>query len=233
MIFNSQLGRTCMKRLGLLTTLLLSMSAANAASILPNLTYFLNDHPDGNLTDVLNGITYGLRLDDPIFSMAGSGGDGSNGAKTFSTTQETASVSLFWDNMGDMNDANDIVTITGQLSRNSDNSIWDVTYTLTDITSMTDGFAAATASGTLSNGGDVFTLTGEQNTSGYVFLALGDGHRLDNDTTSEVARGWLLPNGPTEDWLVTLTPVPVPAALPLLLSGVLGISLFSRKRKSI
>lgn len=218
-----------MKRLGLAIILLFTISAANAASVIPNLTYILGDHPDGNLTS-LPDVSYGLRLDDPTFSMVGSGGDGSNGAKTFSTTQETASVSLFWDNMADMDDSNDIVTITGQLSRNSDNSIWDLTYTLTDITAVTDGFAAASASGTLSNGGTNFTLDGEANTSGYVFLALGDGHRLANDTTSEVARGWLLPPGPTEDWLVTLTPVPVPAALPLLLSGILGFSFFSRKK---
>ena len=34
----------------------------------------------------------------------------------------------------------------------------------------------------------------------------------------------------TNDWLVTMQPVPVPAALPLLASGLLGFSVFARKK---
>ncbi len=228
-----------MKRLGLSIILIVSAMTANAATVVPNLTYILGDHPDGNLTS-LPDITYGLRLDDGSFSLFGSGGDGSEAARTFSTTQETAFVSLFWDNMGDMDDSNDIATITGTLSRNSDNSIWNVTYTLTDITAVTDGFIAKSATGTLSNGGDIFALDGEAQTSpaivvdgtsytDLVFLALGDGHRLSGDTTSEVIRGWLLPTGPTEDWLTTLTPVPLPAAVWLFGTALAGLIGFSRK----
>ena len=36
----------------------------------------------------------------------------------------------------------------------------------------------------------------------------------------------------TNDWLVQLQPVPIPAALPMLLSGLLGFSVFSRRRKA-
>jgi hypothetical protein len=34
----------------------------------------------------------------------------------------------------------------------------------------------------------------------------------------------------SNDWLVQMTPVPVPAALPLLASGLLGFSVFSRRK---
>lgn len=209
-------------------TCLFFASTANAAMVLPNVTYILGDHPDAALQN-LPDITYGLRLDSQ--ANTGSGGDGTNAAKTFSTTQETASVSLFWDNMGDMDDTNDVVTISGQLSRNSNNSIWDVIYTLTDITAVADGFKAKVGSGTVSNGGDIFNLDGKANGGGYVFLGLGDGHRLGGGN-EEVGRGWFEPGSSTDDWLVTLTPVPVPAALPLLLSGILGFSMFSNRRRS-
>lgn len=218
-----------MKFWGLSFIALLSMSAANAAMVLPNLTYILGDHPDANLQS-LPDVSYGLRIDS-IANM-GSGGNGSDAAKTFSTTQETASVSLFWDDMNDSDDTNDVVTIMGQVSRNSNDSIWDVIYTLTDITAVADGFVAGAGTGTLSDGTDSFDLTGETNNQNYVFLGLGDGHRLSNDGTSEVGRGWLEPNGSTDDWLVTLTPVPVPAALPLLLSGLLGFSVFGRRKSA-
>ena len=216
-----------MKFWGLFFICLVTASTANAAMVLPNITYFLGDHPDAAL-QTLPDITYGLRLDSK--ADLGSGGDGTNAAKTFSTTQETASVTLFWDNMGDMDDSNDIVTITGQLSRNSNSSIWDVLYTLTDITAVANGFKAETGSGSISNGGDIFNLDGIANGNGYVFLGLADGHRLGGGD-EEVGRGWLEPGSSTDDWLVTLTPVPVPAALPLLISGILGFSIFSHRRK--
>jgi len=141
-----------MKFWGLFFICLLTASTANSAIVLPNITYFLGDHPDAALQSIPD-ITYGLRLDSK--ADLGSGGDGTNAAKTFSTTQETASVTLFRDNMGDMDDSNDIVTITGQLSRNSNSSIWDVLYTLTDITAVANGFKAETGAGSISNGGNI------------------------------------------------------------------------------
>ncbi|MEM8843998.1 MAG: PEP-CTERM sorting domain-containing protein [Pseudomonadota bacterium] len=36
----------------------------------------------------------------------------------------------------------------------------------------------------------------------------------------------------SNDWLVTMNPVPVPAALPLLASGLLGFSVFSRRKNA-
>ena len=96
----------------------------------------------------------------------------------------------------------------------------------------TGGFKATGGVGTITHSMDtmiVFALTGKTNTNGYSFYALGDGHRISHDYTSDVGRGWI--EAPyTNDWLVQFTPVPVPAALPLLLSGLLGFSLFSRKK---
>lgn len=222
-----------MKRWGLGITLLFATTASNAAAVLPNITYTLGDHPDASLQN-LPDITYGLRVDS--ISTFGIGGDATNAAKTFSTTQETASVSLLWDNMGDSDNTNDVATITGQLSRNSDNSIWDVSYTLTDIIAAADGFKAETGSGTISNGSDVFNIQGQQDNNGYIFLALGDGHRLSGDYSSEVGRGWIEPQAgsanTTDDWLVTLTPVPVPAALPLLFSGLAGFAFIGRRKRA-
>lgn len=189
--------------------------SAQAASVLPNLTYILSDHPDAALTS-LPTVTYGLRLD----QLGGTGAE-----RTFSTTQDGAQTELFWDTSG----IEDEVRITGTVSRNSDNSIWNVNYILSDIVSDPLGFTAGSGSGTLSDGVTTINLDGETNSAGFVFLALGDGHRLAGDNTSEVGRGWLLPNGSTDDWLVTLTPVPVPAALPMFFAGLFGLYKFRKK----
>ncbi|MEM7401032.1 MAG: hypothetical protein AAF304_03675 [Pseudomonadota bacterium] len=191
----------------------LYMSVAQAASVIPNLTYVLSDHPDAVLTN-LPDVTYGIRLDQL---------GGSDANRTFSTTQDGALTTLFWDDMGNGNSADDIVSITGTVSRNSDNSIWNVSYTLTGIIEDTSGFVATAGSGALTNGAMSIQLIGEANIENYVFLALGDGHRISGDNTSEVGRGWLEPNSSTDDWLVRLTPVPIPAALPLFFVGLLSI----------
>jgi len=58
---------------------------------------------------------------------------------------------------------------------------------------------------------EIFNLDGIANGNGYVFLGLADGHRLGGGD-EEVGRGWLEPGSSTDDWLVSLTPVPIPAA---------------------
>lgn len=212
-----------MKVWGLLTILILStLSLANAAQVVPG-QYLLLDHPDGQLFKS-DGVPYGLRLDE--FANFGTGGDGSVGAKTFSTQANGVSAILNWDGGA-------IATITGTLNRNSNDSVWDVIYTLTGVSAVAGvngGFVASGGSGILTNGLDQIILTGVLDGSD-VFRALGDGHRLPGNS-EQVARGWLSPNGTTNDWLVQLTPVPIPAALPLLISGLLGFSFFSRRNRT-
>ena len=69
------------------------------------------------------------------------------------------------------------------------------------------------------------TLTGLQNGSGFVFVFLADGHRIDGDSDTPVGRGWLQGSG-TNDWLVM---VPEPGTLFLLGSGLLGLTLYGRR----
>lgn len=228
-----------MKRWGLFILLSFIVSSAHSAMIVQETTYILSDHPDAALTDLMNDITYGLRLD----SLGGSDAE-----RTFSTTQDGALVKLLW--------SGSTVTIEGKVSRNSDNSLWDVLYTLTDVTAATgafNGFEAllsegAMGSGTLSDGSDTFILSGQAD-DGVLFTALNDGHRCEAPTTSNeacttdaIGRGWLRVGQDKDDyykdftkgsndWLVQLTPVPIPAALPLLLSGLLGFTFFARKSK--
>ncbi|MDW3094069.1 MAG: PEP-CTERM sorting domain-containing protein [Gammaproteobacteria bacterium] len=211
-----------MKVWGLLALLILSASSlANAAQVTPG-QYLLLDHPDGALFKS-DGVPYGLRLDDQ--ANFGTGGNGSVGAKTFSTQANGVSAILDWD-------GGTTATITGTLNRNSNDSVWDVVYTLTGVSAVAGangGFVATAGSGTLTNGSDQIILAGVLDGSD-VFRAFGDGHRLPGNS-EQVARGWLSPNGSTNDWLVQLTPVPVPAALPLLISALMGFSFFSRRRR--
>ena len=206
-----------MKSVGLFLLFILTTSASHA-SIIENQQYLLEDHPDSALS--ADG-PYGLRLDS--FANEGSGGDWGNASKTFSTQQNSASAMLIWNG--------NTASITGTLSRNSNGSIWNVIYNLYEVSAVAGGFQATVGAGMLTsatNPMEFFILAGKANDAGIVFSALGDGHRLDNNY-GQVARGWLQGDN-TNDWLVKLTPVPVPAALPLLISGLLGFSFFSRKK---
>ena len=225
-----------MKRWGLFILLSFVISSAHSAMVEQGTLYTLSDHPDSVLTS-LPDITYGLRLD----SLGGSAAE-----RTFSTTQNGAFVTLLW--------SGNTVTIEGEVSRNSDDSLWNVLYTLTGITPVAGSglevlLASGSGSGVISDGMNSFQLAGQANTAGTIFSALGDGHRCEAPTTSgeacttdAIGRGWLRVGQDKDDyykdftkgsndWLVQLTPVPIPAALPLFLSGLLGFSFFSRKSK--
>lgn len=229
-----------MKRWGFLILLSLVISSAHSAMVEPDIEYVLSDHPDASLTDLMNDITYGLRLD----SLGGSAA-----ARTFSTTQDGARVTLLWNGM------TDTVVISGQVSRNSDNLLWDIMYTLNDASEvlgsgfevLDNNMSPPEGTGFIERGSDRFDLTGTVDPlPGIIFRALGDAHRCESPTTSGeacssdlIARGWLrvkneygydITKG-LNDWLVQLTPVPIPAALPLLLSGLLGFTFFARKAK--
>jgi hypothetical protein len=76
-------------------------------------------------------------------------------------------------------------------------------------------------------GADQLTTLTDDNANAFVFLQ--DGHRLANDNTSWVGRGWIALNGETstagtQDWLFTATLVPTPGAASLLgLAALVGV----------
>lgn len=187
-------------------------------------TYQLFDHGHGQL-----GPYYGLRLD----------GHFNNTNQVFSASSGGAMVSLTWD-------GNQSAVISGTLAYNSNAStppatnaqLSTVTYTLSNITVLQNGFTAIRGSGEVCGGvlATCINLIGKQkDNNGPAFEFLGDGHRIDNNNDSLVGRGWVNGDGPFNDWLVKgpSAVVPVPAALPLLGSalGILGFAGWRRRRK--
>jgi len=204
-----------MKAIGLILFFVLTMGAAHAA-VVENQQYLLLDHPDGALTS--DTVHYGLRLDSLLPNGAG---------PTFSVERNGASVILEW--------VGDTATIAGTVWNNATNELWSVMQTLTGVTSVAGGFQAAGGSLTVTDP-SANTFLFDATPAGNVFTADNSGHRCSGhaDCGPLVARGWVVPRffdpAGSNDWLVQLTPVPVPAALPLLISGLLGFSFFSRRK---
>jgi len=197
--------------------------AALADTVIPG-RYFLLDHPDGSISPP----PYGLRLDivDPPNGVG----------PTFSVTTGGASVVLDWD-------GGTTATIRGSIYNNETGNLWTLEHILTDISVLggnNGGFTAANGTMTVGvaaadvalYGASTFTFFSVP-AGGEAFVAAGDDHRCGNraDCGPQVARGWLkltgepLANGgaTVEDWLVQLTPVPLPAAAWLLLTGLAGL----------
>lgn len=174
---------------------------AGAGTILPG-QYQLLDHPDGAISPP----PYGLRVD--ALGL------------TFSTELGGANVILEWDGGA-------TASITGTLY-GSDGDLWEVDYQLSGVAPAPGnlGFNATAGTGTLTDVlTNVYALNGNTDGSGYVFSFLADGHRLGahpgfGDADTAVGRGWLLPPGTTDDWLVRAVPVPEPGTALLLCLGL-------------
>ena len=183
-------------------------ASAAAGTILPGIYTFL-DHGDGT-----EGPAYGLRVD----SLG----------KIFSVELNGANVTLDWT-------GGTTATISGTLNENSNGgnggagAIWTVNYVLTGVTAVgTQGFVATAASGTLTDPFNVDTiLTGLPNGSGNAFEFLADGHRISGDIDTPVGRGWLVPPGTVDDWIVRAVPEPATGALVSL--GLIGLAIFRRR----
>jgi hypothetical protein len=186
--------------------LVLATSVAQAGTILPG-QYFLLDHGDGDL-----GPDYGLRVDAI--------------GETFSFELGGAQIILDWNGGA-------TATISGTARNNSTGQLWDLTYTLSGVTGVGAnlGFSATAGSGTLTDPlSNVTILTGEQDTSGSVFDFLADGFRISGDNDTPIGRGWLLPQGSVDDFLVRATLVPEPGTALLLGLGLTAIGLRQRRR---
>lgn len=203
-----------MRTVGLVLLYVLTISASHA-SIVQNQQYLLLDHPDGALT---SSGPYGLRLDSLLPDGAG---------PTFSVELNGASAILEW--------VGDTATIVGKVWNNSTNELWSVMQTFAGVTAVKGGFQAAGGLLTVTNP-SMNQFLFDATPAGNVFTADNSGHRCGghSDCGPLVARGWVIPQNfdpvGSNDWLVQLTPVPIPAALPLLISGLLGFSFFSRKK---
>lgn len=230
--FNTLLG------IALAGVFALSASHQAQATII---TWDLLDHGDGQL-----GPFYGLRLDDPLATnTAGPGPDDNKsrlfsfgGASTavlkFDTVLETASIS------GTIveNGFGGTAACAGGVAHSpGDCSIWDLAYDLTGVVvdpsgDPFEGFTATGGSGSVSLG----TLTlelGAKKSGAFSFLWLPDGHRLDNDNSTLVGRGWVDPESTSSganDFLFQGVLVPEPGAFALLGVGLLGLGVLRRRK---
>lgn len=190
----------------------LLLAGAPSAFAAP-VSFVLGDHPDGALYNGTDN-PYGLRYDDTdsIYSV-GDNLAGSVGGP----------VILTFDPMNLAAGA----TISGTVVDVDDSSVWTLVYTLSGLTAAPNGgFIAQKGEGTMTDGSDVIVLTGKSDGTG-VFIFDDDGHRLPGDT-GWVGRGWLKGDG-TNDFLVTATVVPVPAALWLFAPALLGLAGLRRR----
>lgn len=180
--------------------------------------YRLLDHGGGGL-----GPDYGLRFD--YLGLANN---------TFSVEKAGANVHLVFD------DVAKTASINGQVSHNGLGGLFDLTYTLTGIQNLSGGgFTATGGSGNLSGvvpGMPGTTVNqdfdGKQNGSSIASILAFDGHRINNDSSTGVFRGWIVnENRPCcNDFLVQVTPVPLPATLVLFLTGIAGLGVVARRR---
>ena len=182
--------------------------ASDAGTIVSPSIYRFLDHGDGK-----QGPDYGLRLD----SLG----------KLFSVEMGGAEVLLGWD-------GGDTASIMGTLFDPDSGQLWDVEYEVSGITSDAEGFDATAGSGFLTDPddpGNPIPMTGKQNGSGIAFTFRADGHRLEpEDSMVPVGRGWLLPDGSIDDWLVRGEfVVPEPTTVLLLAMGLTVIA-FRRRR---
>lgn len=209
--------KTLQRALAIVAMMTIAMSAF-ADAVTPGI-YRLLDHPDGAISPP----PYGLRVDflDP---PPGQG-------PTFSTELGGAAVYLTWD-------GGTTATISGTLYNNETGHLWSVEQTLTGIsaTGGANGGFEATGAGALTlfvaaadvalYGATEFTGTSKQLNSGQTFIANGQSYRCAGHANCGplVGRGWIMLDGTsgstTDDWLVQMTPVPLPAAAWLLLAGL-------------
>lgn len=206
-----------MRILTCFVALYLYSSVASAAVY----TYILDDHPDGNKQ---NTYDYGLRLDT---------------TGEFYTFQN-GKARLIYDDDGGGPDANPTAVITGFVNQSTavdqtSPTLTEIFYRMSGITDLGNGFF--TASRGFGSVGD--TEFGGKAMGGNVFIFDDDAHRLGGFPgwpTDIVGRGWVMVTDPdlaaigSNDFLVTATLVPIPAAVWLFGSALLAFFGVARRK---
>ncbi|MEQ8850540.1 MAG: hypothetical protein RIB32_02010 [Phycisphaerales bacterium] len=215
-----------------LAGLVAGAGAASASTVLAE--FKLLDHPGGSLSDR----DYGLRYDNLSFDFS----DGFRGM----TGQSTMSVEAGGDLMlrvidhggGDL-DIEIFGMVFGGPADGSHQTTAYVTNTYTDVVAVDDGWVAYDlgAIGSIDFLDDSFydeemTARSSGSADGITFQFRANGHRIDGDDSSWVARGWLggYQSGFTRDWLTGATQVEVPAPGAAVM-GLAGLGLIARRRR--
>lgn len=210
---------------------LYSFAVFSHAAFLPDGTYRMHDHPDSGLSNSLG--PYGLRMDDLAPSGVG---------PVFSVEQKGAEVFLELDNTAGT------ATINGLLYNNQSDELWQVKQVMNGLVmgsgadgSISTDLSSASAMTLIDPLLNEYTYDPKALSSGESFLMLADGHRCGGTTTTGdpciskiVMRSWFMPitgDGGTNDWLVQLTPVAVPAPAPLALIAISFTGLFLQRRR--
>ncbi|MEX0281757.1 MAG: hypothetical protein AB3N13_11300 [Arenibacterium sp.] len=208
-----------MKLFATVVALVFGASMASAAA------YNMFDHPKGGKA---SSYDYGLR-------MEAAPGSGADDYWSFETTAGKSRVVL------DVNIADGTGTVSGLMRHNKDDSDWILDLTLTGVVSLAgigagaDSFGATKWSGTLSKGSTVYNLLGKAKDikgTGYEWTYFSQDPGGEDWRAPNISAGWVgsLDGGAsmtrgTNDFIGTMSPVPIPAAGLMLLSalGLLGL----------
>lgn len=214
---------------GLIGLTLIGISSANAGGLVIA-EFELNDHPDGGVAEPF----YGLRLDDIVApGVATLSMDFYNNTR-MTVIDDNGALSMHItgtlyggavSNDAYVNPHSYEIDFSYALNVSDAGNGWEVngfdvgnTGTITDLDTQL-----------------VTTLYGKANMADLVFSMLADGHRLDNDNSSWVGRGWLTdqadgsdPYSGYRDWLFIATEVPAPSGMAIL--GLAGLVSTRRRR---